>query len=114
VFENRLLRRVFGSKRDEVRGEWRKLHNMELNDFYPSPNIVRVIKSRKMKWAVHVVRMGGVEVYTGFWWRNLRETDHLEDPDLWYDSNKMDVQEVGCLVWNGSSWLRIGTDGGHL
>ena len=58
VFENRVLKRIFGPKRDEVTGEWRKFHNEELNDLYCSPNIVRVIKSRRMKWAGHVVRMG--------------------------------------------------------
>jgi len=58
VFENRVLRRIFGPKRDEVTGEWRKLHNEELNDLYCSPNIVRVIKSRRMRWAGHVARMG--------------------------------------------------------
>ena len=57
VFENRVLRRGFGPKRDEVTGKWRKLHNEELNDLYCSPNIVRVIKSRRMKWAGHVARM---------------------------------------------------------
>jgi hypothetical protein len=58
VFENRVLRRVFGPKRGEVTGEWRKLHNEELNDLYCSPNIVRVMKLRRMKWAEHVARMG--------------------------------------------------------
>ena len=58
VFENRVLRRIFGLKRDEVTGEWRKLHNEELNNLYPSPNILRVIKSRRMRWAGHVARMG--------------------------------------------------------
>ena len=60
VFENmrRVLRRVFGPKRDEVTGEWRKLHNEELNDLYCSPNTVQVIKSRRMRWAGHVARMG--------------------------------------------------------
>ena len=58
VFENRVLRRIFGSRRDGVTGEWRKLHNLELNDLYCSPNIVRVIKSRRMRRAGHVVRMG--------------------------------------------------------
>jgi len=58
VFENRVLRRIFGSKRDEVTGEWRKLHNEELNDVYCSPNIVRVIKSKRMRLAGHVARMG--------------------------------------------------------
>jgi len=57
VFENVVLRRIFGPRRDEVTGEWRRLHNAELNDFYPSPNIVRVIKSRRIRWAVHVARM---------------------------------------------------------
>jgi hypothetical protein len=58
VFENRVLRRIFGSKRDEMKRDWRKLHNEELNDLYCSPNIVRVRKSRRMKWAGHVARMG--------------------------------------------------------
>jgi len=58
VFENRVLRRIFGPKRDEVTGEWRELHNEELNDLYFSPNIVRVIKSKRMRWAGHVARMG--------------------------------------------------------
>jgi hypothetical protein len=58
VFENRVLRRIFGFKRDEVTGEWRKLHTEELNDLYCVPNIVRVIKSRRMRWAGHVARMG--------------------------------------------------------
>jgi len=58
VYENKVLRRIFGSKRDEVTGEWRKLHNEELNDLYSSPNIVRVIKSRRMRWAGHVACVG--------------------------------------------------------
>jgi hypothetical protein len=82
LFENRALRRIFGAKRDEVTGEWRKLHNEELNDPYSSPNIVRVIKSRRMRWAEHVPSKGREDVYTGFWWGNLRERDHLEDPGV--------------------------------
>jgi hypothetical protein len=58
VFENRLLRRIFGPKRDEVTGEWRKLHNEEIRDLYHSPSIIRIIKSRRMRWAGHVARMG--------------------------------------------------------
>jgi hypothetical protein len=58
VFENRVLRRIFGPKSDEATGEWRRLHNEELNDLYSSPNIIRVIKPRRMRWAVHVARMG--------------------------------------------------------
>jgi hypothetical protein len=66
VFENRVLRRIFGPKRDEVTREWRKLHNEELTDLYCSPNIIRVIKSRKMRWAGHVAQTGRYEAYTGF------------------------------------------------
>jgi hypothetical protein len=59
VFENRVLRRIFGPKRDKVMGEWRKLHNKELHDLYSSPSVIRIIKSRRMRWAGHVARMGG-------------------------------------------------------
>jgi hypothetical protein len=58
VFENRVLRRIFGPKRDDVTGEWRKLHNEELRDLYSSPSIIRIIKSRRIRWAGHVARMG--------------------------------------------------------
>ena len=77
-----VLRIIFGLKRDEFRGEWRKPHNEELNDLYSSPNIVRVIRSRIMRWVVYVARMGRTEVYTGFWCGKLRERDHLEDPGV--------------------------------
>jgi hypothetical protein len=66
VFENKVLRRVFGPKRDEVTGEWRRLHNKELYALYSSPNIIRVIKSRRLRWAGHVARMGRGEMHTGF------------------------------------------------
>jgi hypothetical protein len=66
VLENRMLRRIFGHKRDKVAGEWRKLHNEELNDLYSSPNIIRVIKSRIMWWEGKVALGGGLEVYKGF------------------------------------------------
>jgi len=82
VFENRVLRRIFGPKRDEVSREWRKLHNEELNDLCSSHSVVRAIKSRRMRWVMHVVRMGGGGVYTGIWWGILRERDHLGDPGV--------------------------------
>ena len=115
VFENRVLRRIFGSKRDEVTVEWRKLHNEELNDLYCSPNVVLVIKLRRMRWAGNVARLGGGEVYSGFWWGDLREGDHLGEPGveggiiLRWIFRKWDV---GLLT--GLIWLRIGTGGGHL
>ena len=82
MFENGVLRKIFGPKREKVKEEWRKLHNGELNDLYWSPNIVRVIKSRRMRWAEHVASKGRGEVYTRFWWGNLRERDHLGVPGV--------------------------------
>ena len=76
VFENIVLMRTFGPRRDEVMGEWGRLHNEELNDLYSSPKIVRVIKSRRIRWAGHVVRMGEERGCIGSWWGNRREGDH--------------------------------------
>jgi hypothetical protein len=81
VFEKKVLRRIFGPKRDEVTWQWRKLHSEELNDLYSLPNTVRVIRLR-MSWVRHVARMGKEEVCTGFCWENLRKKDHLEDPGV--------------------------------
>jgi hypothetical protein len=80
VFENRVLRKIFGPKREED-VSWRKLHNEELHGLYSSANFVRVIKSRKMRWAGHVARMGEGkgEVFTGFWLGGPKVRDHLED-----------------------------------
>jgi len=102
VFENRVLRRVFGPKRDEVTGEWRKLHNEELSDLYSLPNIVRVVKSRSMRWAGHVVRIlegrGAHRVLV----KEPEGKRPLGRPRRrWEDNIKMDLQEVegGCEDW---------------
>jgi len=93
VFENRVLKRIFRPKRDEVRGEWRKLHNEKLNDLYSSPNIVWLIKSRRMRWAGHVARMGEKRgVYRALVGKPERKRP-LGRPRLrWEDNIKMDLQ----------------------
>jgi hypothetical protein len=108
VFENRVLRRIFGPTRDEVTGEWRKLHNEEPDDLYCSPNNVREIKSRRMRWAGHVACMGeGRGVY-----RVLVEKPGgkrlLGRPwRRWEDNIKMDIQKVGC---RGMVWIELAQD----
>jgi len=115
VFENRVLRKVFGPKRDDVTGEWRKLHNVELNDLYSLPSIVRVVKSRRMRWAGHVARMGedrGVHrVLVG----KPEGKRPLGDQDV--DGRiilRWIFRKLEGVVGTGWNWLRIGTGGGHL
>jgi len=109
-----VLRRIFGPRRDEVTGEWR-LHNEELNDLYSSPNILRVIKSRRMRWAGHVARKGEERGCIGYWWGNRREGDHWGDlgVDGWitlgWISRRLDVG-----IWTELGWPRIETGGGRL
>jgi hypothetical protein len=100
VFENRVLRKIFGPKREED-GSWKKLHNYELHDLYSSPNIVRVIKSRRMMWAGHVARMGRGKVLTGFWLGGPKARDPWED---------VSVGEMITLKWTLKG---IGIDGAN-
>jgi len=115
VFENMVLRRIFGPRREEVTGEWRRLHNEELNDLYSSPNILRVMKSRRMRWAGHVARVGEEKgVYRvllgkpegGDYWGDL-------GVDGWIILGRISRRwDVG--IWTGLGWPRIGTGGGRL
>jgi len=104
VFENVVLRRIFGSRGDEVTGEWRRLHYEELNDLYSSPNIVRVIKSRRMRWAGHVVRMGEERGMCRVLVGKPEGRRPLGRPRRrWVINIRMDLQEVGCghMDWTG-------------
>ena len=113
MFENMVLRRIFGPRRDEVTGEWRRLHNEELIDLYCSPNIVRVIKSRRMRWSGHVARMGERGVYRVF---VGKPEGNRPLGDLGVDG-----WILGCIsrrwdvgIWTGFGWPLIGTGGGRL
>jgi hypothetical protein len=97
VFENRVLRRIFGTKKDEVTGEWRKLHNEELNNLYSSPNIVRVIKSRRLRWAGHVACMGeGRGVYRVLVGKPEGRRPLGRPKRRGEDNIRMDLREEGC------------------
>jgi hypothetical protein len=104
-FENRVLRRIFGPKRDKVTGRWRKLHNEELHGLYSSTGIVRVIKARRMRWAGHVARMGEVRgAYNILVWRPEGRRPLRRPMRRWEDNIKMDLREIGfwgadCIHW---------------
>jgi len=101
--------------KDEVTGEWRRLHKEELNDLYSSPNIVRVIKSRRMRWVGYVTRMGEEKGGIRSWLRNWRERDHWRDlcADGWIILRRISRRwDVG--IWTGLGWPRIEIGGGRL
>jgi len=104
VFENMVLRRIFGPRRDEVTGKWKRLHNKELNNLYSSPNIVRVIKSRRMRWAGNVARMGEERVVYRVLVGKPEGKSSLGRPRRrWVDNIRLDLQEVRCgyVDWIG-------------
>jgi hypothetical protein len=108
VFENKVLRKIFGPKRDEVTGEWRKLHNKELRDLYSSPSIIRIIKSRRMRWAGHIARMGEKRNM----YRLLVGMSEGKRPlgrprHRWVDNIIMDLVEMG---WGGVDWIGLAQD----
>jgi hypothetical protein len=108
VFENRLLRRIFEPKRDEVTGGWIKLHNEELHGLYSSPSIIRVIKARRMRWAGHVARMGEVRGAYNILVGKPEGKRPLERPRRrWEDNIKMDLREIG---FGDVDWIHLAQD----
>jgi hypothetical protein len=105
VFENRVLRRIFGPKKDEATGEWRRLHNEELNDLYSSPNIIQVIKSRRMRWVGRVAHMGEKRGAYRILVGRPEGRQPLGRPrHRWEDNIKVDLQDVG---WGGMDWIEL-------
>jgi hypothetical protein len=109
VFENKVLRRIFGPKSDEVMGEWRKLHNEELRGaLYSSPSIIRIIKSRRMRWAGHIARMGEKRnAYRLFVGKPEGKRPLGRPRHRWVDNIKMDLLEIG---WGGVDWIGLAQD----
>jgi hypothetical protein len=115
MFENRLLRRIFRPKSDEVTRKWKKLHNEELNDLYSLSNIIQVIKWRRMRWAGHIERMGKRRVVYRVLVGKPEGKNYLGDPVV---NGRIILKWIfkkrGVGLWTGSSWLRIRTGAEHL
>jgi hypothetical protein len=118
VFENRVLRRIFGPRRDEVTGEWRKLHNEELRDLYSSPSIIRIIKSRRIRWVGHIARMGEkMNAYILLVGMPEGKKSLGRPRRRWVDNIRMDHGEVGwgiepsgsMKLWETIEWPNIVT-----
>jgi hypothetical protein len=108
VFENRVLRRIFGRKRDEVTGEWRKLHSEELHNLYSSPGIIRQVKSRRMRWAGHVARMGeDRKVYKVLVGKSEGKRPLGRPRRRWEDGIRVDLREIGL---GGVDWIPLAQD----
>jgi hypothetical protein len=105
VFENRVPRRIFTPKRDEVTGDWRKLHNEELHNLYSSPNIIRMIESRRTRWEGHAARMGSKRKADRIFVGKPEGKRSLGRPSRWWVYNiKMDLREMG---WDGMDWIEL-------
>jgi hypothetical protein len=105
VFENRVLRRIFGPKKDEVTGEWRKLHNEELHNLYSSPDIIRQVKSRQMRWAGHIARMGEERnVYRVLMGKPEGKRPLGRPRRRWEDGIRMDLREIGL---GSVDWIQL-------
>jgi hypothetical protein len=108
VYENRVLRKIFEPKRDEMTGEWRKLHNEELCDLYSSPSIIRIIKSRRMRWAGHVARIGEKRnAYRLFEGKPEGKRPLGRPRRRWVNNIRMDLGEVG---WGDVAWIGLAQD----
>jgi hypothetical protein len=127
VIGNSVLRRTFRPKGNEEAGDWRRMHNEELHNLHASPSVIRMIKSRRMRWAGHVARIGEINIcmcvctyiythtHTIFWLDNLKGRVHAEDPGV---EGKIILERIlGKYIgelWTEFIWLRIGTSGGLL
>jgi hypothetical protein len=108
VFENKVLRRIFGPKRDEVTGEWRKLHSEELHNLYSSPDIIRQVKSRQMRWVGHVARMGEErKVYKVLVGKSEGKRPFGRPRRRWEDGSRLDLREIGL---GDVDWIRLVED----
>jgi hypothetical protein len=108
VFENKVLRRIFRPKRDEVTGDWRKLHNEELHNLYSSPNIITIFKSRRMRLAGHVARMGeNRNAYRILVGKPEGRRPLGRPRRRWVDNIKTDLREIG---WDGMDWVDLAQD----
>jgi hypothetical protein len=108
VYENRVLKRILGPKRDEVSGKWRKLHNEELHILYSSPNIIRQIKSRRMRWAGHVACMGGEgNVYMVLMGKSEGKRPLGRPRCRLEDGIRMDLRDIG---WGSVEWIQLAQD----
>jgi hypothetical protein len=108
VFENRVLRRIFGPKWDEVMGEWRKLHNEEHHNLYSSPDIIRQVKSRRMRWVGHVARLGEErKVYKVLEGKPKGKRPLGRPRHRWKDGIRMDLREIGL---GGVDWIQLAQD----